>query len=354
MSANSALMKRAAVWFWCALALLGSPGGAQSIPAKSVQHAQLHGRDYVRLRDWAQANGSRIKWFKRDKVVEIAGRYHRLLVVANSARVELDGVYLWLSFPAIPRNDGFYISSLDLQTMLYPLFFPPRSPQKIHTICIDPGHGGKDTGNRIGSQDEKKYTLLLARELQQQLMAAGLRVIMTRTADTFVALEDRPQKALRAGADVFVSLHFNATPVARNEVRGSEVYCLTPLGAASTNTRGRGATSISYPGNRCNSQNILLAYQIQKALTRNSNLEDRGVRRARFQVLREATMPSVVIEAGFMSHPVEGRMIFDPAFRHQVAKTIATGILAYKRTVEQPWRLFVTAANLLRRYGGQT
>jgi N-acetylmuramoyl-L-alanine amidase len=77
---------------------------------------------------------------------------------------------------------------------------------------------------------------------------------------------------------------------------------------------------------------MLLAYHVQRAVSQ--NVADRGVRRARFAVLREATMPAVLIETGFMSHPVEGKKIFDPATRKKTAQSIANGILAYRRSVQ--------------------
>ncbi|HQH03701.1 MAG TPA: N-acetylmuramoyl-L-alanine amidase, partial [Verrucomicrobiota bacterium] len=89
-------------------------------------------------------------------------------------------------------------------------------------------------------------------------------------------------------------------------------------------------------GNRNNSRNLFLAYQVQAALVRNLATEDRGVRRARFAVLRDAAMPAVLIEAGFMSHPVEGRKILTAAYRQQIARAIVEGLLAYKKAVERP------------------
>jgi len=74
---------------------------------------------------------------------------------------------------------------------------------------------------------------------------------------------------------------------------------------------------------------------VQKALTRNLAVEDRGVRRARFAVLRDAVMPAVLIEAGFLSHPVEGRAILSAAYRQKIARAIVEGLLGYKRAVEQ-------------------
>ena len=118
---------------------------------------------------------------------------------------------------------------------------PRKSGKKIKTICLDPGHGGKDPGNRLPGRQEKDYTLRLAFELRDQLKQAGFKVVFTRSSDQFIELSERPELARRAGADLFVSLHFNGTDGGRAEARGSEVYCLTPAGAASTNARGEGA-----------------------------------------------------------------------------------------------------------------
>ncbi len=197
----------------------------------------------------------------------------------------------------------------------------------------NPGHGGNDPGYKVGDKEEKKFTLLLAQELRDQLAKAGFKVSLTRTSDKKIELPMRPELAKRRGADLFISLHFNAFP--QKTVQGTEVYCLTPAGAPSSNARGEGAGAGSSPGNRYNDKNMFLAYQMQKSLTKSLAVEDRGVHRARFWVLRDATMPAVLIEGGFLSHPVEGRKIGDPGYRRQMARAIADAVTAYKRQVEQ-------------------
>jgi N-acetylmuramoyl-L-alanine amidase len=164
------------------------------------------------------------------------------------------------------------------------------------------------------------------------LTRAGFKVSLTRNTDTYIELPQRPELAKRRNADLFLSLHFNAFP--QNTVRGTEVYCLTPSGAPSSNAQGETAGSGWSIGNRNNPKNISLAYQVQKSLTRNLSVEDRGLRRARFWVLRDAAMPAILIEAGFMTHPSEGRKIFDPAYRRQIARAIVEGVLAYKKISE--------------------
>ncbi len=295
--------------------------------------------NYVSLSEWARANVLTIHWLERDKTLQLDGRATHLTFNvdsrSDSRRAQINGVQTWLAFPILYQNGRAMISQIDLEDTLGPVLSPPKTPRgvNIDTICLDPGHGGNDPGFQVGSNDEKKYTLLLAQEVGAQLKAAGFDVVLTRATDVKIPLEDRPAVARRAGADLFVSLHFNATEEGRNEVKGTEIFCLTPAGATSTNARGEGDTRW-VTGNKNDERNMVLAYQMQKSYAKNLNVEDRGVKRARFQVLREATMPAILIEGGFMSHPAEGRKIYDPAYRKQMAKAIVEGIQAYKRVVK--------------------
>jgi N-acetylmuramoyl-L-alanine amidase len=240
-----------------------------------------------------------------------------------------------MAFPAAYDKGEMLVSQLDLAKTIEPLVYLPSSRKKITTIVLDPGHGGKDTGNRTGfgffGHSEKTYTLLLAQELQQQLRAAGFNVLLTRNSDTFVELPARPDLANRRGADLFVSLHFNATQSGKDEVSGPETYCITPVGAASSNAQGEGANYGATPANRVEARSLLLAYQVQRALVRNLPVEDRSVRRARFAVLRDAEMPAILVESGYMTHPQEGKKIFTDAYRKQIAAAIVKGIVSYQK-----------------------
>src|SRR5439155_26975966 len=114
-----------------------------------------------------------------------------------------------------------------------------------------------------------------------------------------------------------------------------EVHSRTRAVASSANGRGDWPDTGASAGHRADAENMLLAYQIQKAMVRSLAVEDRGVKRARFAVLRDAQVPAVLIEAGFMSHPAESKRIFNPDYRRQLAQAIADGILAFKRLVER-------------------
>ncbi len=328
--------------FLLGLALAAGLGCAMGAPRSPEQiQLQVAGREcaYVRLTDWARTNGLKVEWLKKDETIQVTGRSARLFLAVDSCEALINGIQVWLLCPLAHRNGTVYIAQEDLRSTLHPILSPPTNclgASRIRSICLDPGHGGKDPGFCVGNNVEAKCNLLLAKELRQQLTRAGFKVALTRNSDSAVELADRPEQAKRRKADLFVSLHFNAAEAAPNSVRGTEVYCLTPAGAASTNARGEAGNCAPCPGNHLNDKNLFLAYLVQKALTRNLETEDRGVRRARFVVLKDAVMPAILIEAGFMSHPGEGRKILDPTYRRQIAQAIVEGLLCYKKAVEPP------------------
>ena len=300
--------------------------------------AIINGQSYVPLADWARANGLKCFWLKRGDEVAATNRTARLVFDKDSRMVEVNGTDVALSFPVAADHGVLLAAQMDLNTAIRPLLFLPRvtDAKRITTICLDPGHGGKDTGNHTFWHSEKTYTLALALELRDQLQKAGFNVILTRSKDAHVELPDRPALANRRGADLFVSLHFNATPTGKNEVEGPQTYCITPVGASSTDAQGEGANFGPTMANRCEDKSLLLAYQVQKSLVKNLGAKDRGVRRARYWVLRDATMPAILVEGGYMTHPVESKKIYNVTYRHQMAQAILIGILTHQRLVSPP------------------
>jgi N-acetylmuramoyl-L-alanine amidase len=311
-----------------------------ALPARA---AFVNGQNYVPLADWARGNG--FYGFTRNRGLEIVltNRTVRLVFDVDSAQAQINGVNVRLSFPVANVKGVPLIAQFDLDKTIRPLLFPSRyiEPKKITTICLDPGHGGKDSGNRVGSgffsHYEKNYTLPLAFELRDQLKKLGFNVILTRTKDVYVGLPDRPALANKLGADLFISLHFNATATGRDEAEGPETYCITPAGVASSNAHGESGEFGSAIGdgpataNHFENKSLLLAYEMEKSLVQNLGVEDRGVRRARFAVLRDAAMPAILIEGGYMTNPTESKRIYDAAWRKQMAAAVVKGILAYQK-----------------------
>ncbi|HAM73791.1 MAG TPA: hypothetical protein DCM86_19325 [Verrucomicrobiales bacterium] len=296
----------------------------------SGRAVSFNGREYVRVSQWARTNGLEVRWTAPGVELHVTGPHLSLVLTHDSRRIRINGIGVWISGAVVMRDQEAYLPALDVPTTLRPLLSPRRPPGGgIHTICLDPGHGGDDTGKRDGPRNEKQFTLLLARELGRLLEKGGYKVVYTRTSDQKVDLPTRPEIARQAKADLFLSLHFNAFegPAAQ----GLEVYCLTPVGASSTNANGEGADSPACVGNRFDERNVQLAFELQKTLVRRLGREDRGMRRARFAVLRDAAMPAVLIEGGFMSSPSESKWIYSSSERSKLAQAIVEALANYKR-----------------------
>jgi N-acetylmuramoyl-L-alanine amidase len=303
--------------------------GAAPAPLSQLGRVLLGGHEYVRLPDWARLNGLQLTWLSPQEL-RLTNRSARVGFTVNSQRVAVNGVNVFLSAPISLQNGTPCVSPVDLQATLQPLLWPARrAGSRFNHICLDAGHGGRDTGNREGGRFEKDYTLAMARELAAQLRKAGYKVFLTRSWDTWVELDERAEAARQRGAQLFISLHFNAA--ASSEARGAEVYCLTPAHTASTNARGEGADTGTLPGNLQNDANLQLAYQLQRSLVSRLDLEDRGVRRARWAVLRPAHVPAVLVEGGFMSNPAEMKKIASSAWRRQLAEALVAGVKNYER-----------------------
>jgi N-acetylmuramoyl-L-alanine amidase len=312
------------------LAILLAAGVIAADPARADF---INGHTYVALSTWAHANGFHGYTLDQGTEFVLTNKSSRLVFDQDSADASINGINVRLSFPIAK---GGFISQLDADTAIRPLVYPQKpSARTVTTICLDPGHGGKDTGYRIGrifAHNEKTYTLALGLELRRQLQKAGYNVILTRDKDVYPELSARPDLANRHHADLFISLHFNSFPSDPKSVEGPETYCITPVGAASSNdSEGVGAGHGACAANHFQDKSLLLAYQVQRTLVRNLGVTDRSVRRARFEVLRTAEMPAILIEGGYMSHPTEGKRIFDPGWRQQMAAAIVRGIMNYQK-----------------------
>lgn len=179
----------------------------------------------------------------------------------------------------------------------------PRVPKTRPVVVIDPGHGGKDVGAiGVGGIHEADIILPISQQVARILEQRGIQVVMTRNSDYFVDLAPRVEMAKRADADVFVSIHANAI-VNRPDVNGVETYYF-----------GNGA---------------VLARTIHNSILQSLDINNRGVRRARFFVLRNNPMPAVLVETGYVTSPSESRRLADPAYQSQMAAAIARGILQY-------------------------
>jgi N-acetylmuramoyl-L-alanine amidase len=307
------------------------------VTLERLRPVRVFGIDYLKLDTWAEACQMKRSQKPGEEEVLLTNRWAKLQLKINSRKAQINGIVVYLSNAIVIQNGAVYISLLDLRTLIHPVLFPARSkpPRRIKVVALDPGHGGKDPGNQEGSQLEKDYTLRLAKEIRSRLSQHGIKVVLTRDSDKFIPLERRPAWAGEQGADVLLSLHFNATSRPDNRLKGVEVYCLTPEEARSTAGHGEGIPTRGCLGNRQDTRNALLAYQVHKSMVTSLDVDDLGLRRARWMVLRNAEMPAILIEGGYMSDPQEARRIYSPTHCQQLAQAIIDGLLAYKRLVER-------------------
>jgi N-acetylmuramoyl-L-alanine amidase len=217
---------------------------------------------------------------------------------------------------------------------------------KVRSIMLDPGHGGHDPGATADGLHEKDVALAIALRLKEVLQARhpDLKIGMTRSDDAFVPLNRRPELAKAFGADLFVSIHLNANPIRR--FSGVETYFLnltSDAGALAVAAR-ENATSEKKVSDLngilldlLRDTNILesskLASALQTSLVerlRDANpVRDLGVKQAPFMVLIGAEMPSVLVEAGFVTNPEESRRLKDPGYVSSIAEGIHAGLQKY-------------------------
>jgi N-acetylmuramoyl-L-alanine amidase len=314
-----------------ALAILAAAGAL--LPAAAAPRRADPVRPTVDLEELGRSYGLAVERVRPGRELRLRSRWTRLEFAADSREIAWNGYRLFLGEPVAAQGRRLKISGVDRRTALLPLLDPSSVPPPgaLRVIAIDAGHGGHDvgTGNARLGVVEKTFTLDVARRLEACLRPQGYRIVLTRADDRYVGLPDRPAIANRAGADLFVSIHFNSLPN-NGRIGGVETYALTPAGVRSTAAAARGADDrIVHPGNRQDHWNTVLCAAIHRQLVDRLRAPDRGMKRARFAVLRTIRCPAVLVEAGFLSNETEARKIRTPAYRQHIAQAIAAGIHDY-------------------------
>lgn len=312
------------------IVLLWSESATAAVSSWKIQ--RIGGRDYLPVAQIASFYQMRVLP-RGDRGVVLDGNGRRLEFAKGSREARIDGVKHWLSFPVQYFAGRYYVSRMDLSKTIDPLMRPHRIPglNPVHTVVLDPGHGGHDRGavNRWGA--EKNYNLDLSRRIRPYLQKAGLRVVITRGRDEFIPLERRPAIANKLGeGTIFVSVHCNAAATRTSLATGFEVFSLSPRGAPNSHDDYLTRRSFSAErGHKFDFANHALATSIHHAMLGRVPMFDRGVKRARFAVLRYAGVPAVLIECGFMSNPQDARKLHSAAWRERLAESVAQGILEY-------------------------
>ena len=320
-------------WFVVAfLALAVAISQGPTLAADDWHIIKVSGQDYLSVDNISRFYGLPAGISGSGEKVDFETVKNPLEFVSGSREVIINGARSWLCFPVIEHDGKYLVSRTDVSKTIEPLVRPHRVPKvgKVQTVVLDPGHGGYDKGQVSRYGYEKDFALDVARKLRPLLQAKGLRVIMTREGDYFVPLEVRAQIANAARDSIFVSVHFNATNDDPNAT-GFEIFSFTPRGAPSTSDSAVAPSALStQPGSNVDAQSMALSACIYHSLLGHIPEYDRGIKRARFAVLRLTKVPAVLIEGGFLTERGECKLIAQKEWRAKLARAISVGIESYR------------------------
>lgn len=225
--------------------------------------------------------------------------------------------------PLTSAQPPYRTSQIDTPASIYlknPLRLDPIKPSLIihkGIIFLDPGHGGHDIGTQSISKpryQEKSLNLVTANFVKDYLQQLGYHIFLTRQEDVYISLDKRAQLANEQKPTIFVSIHYNSAP--SSEAQGIEVYFYQ-----STENKSR------------TSKSKKLAQTILKHTIKQTQAKSRGVKHGNFAVIRETTMPAVLVEGGFMTNEEELKNLKDPSYLKRLAWGVAKGIDEYLSSI---------------------
>lgn len=318
-----------------ALACLG--GGLAWALAQPAQAAW----NVIKLGEREYITAQNIKDFYRFPALERSGpgvtfRSPKLVMRLRSGSQEMfvNGVKFMLSLPVSSHGKDVLISRVDLSKLIDPVLRPSHiaTARPFTTVVIDPGHGGHDGGARGVFGKEASYALDTSIRLAKQLQARGLRVVMTRTSDTYPSLPRRVEIGNATPNSIFVSVHFNS---GGSSAQGVETYALAPQGTNRSRKEGNENDGVRFQGNTRDSENIALATAVHAAMLYHLKAVDRGILRDRWFLLKGIQSPGILVEGGFVTSPVECAKINTPQYRELLAQSIAAGIVNFRKAISR-------------------
>jgi N-acetylmuramoyl-L-alanine amidase len=192
-------------------------------------------------------------------------------------------------------------------------------------VVVDAGHGGYDGGAVANGIVEKTLSLQLARLLQQELAEAGVRVLMTRSTDRFLELEERCQIAAEARAAAFVSLHLNTSSAPG--VSGIETYYSSHTGLVFGQVRGEPRKARAAEA---------LARLVQRRAVASVEAEDRGIKDSQILVVKRSPCPAVLVECGFLTNKEEANLLSRKSYQNQLVRGIREGVVEFLKGMPIP------------------
>ncbi|MGI8891480.1 MAG: N-acetylmuramoyl-L-alanine amidase family protein [Chthoniobacterales bacterium] len=319
--------------------------GALAQAAPDWQIVKIGGREYLTADNVAQFYGLPTGVSPVERHLRLDNGKNSIEIQLDSREMMINGVRNWLCFPVMEKDGQLLISRVDLAKTLEPQLRPQMIPNlgQFKTVILDPGHGGYDKGAISPYGYEKDFALDVARNIKPLLEARGLTVKMTRDSDIFVPLELRARIANASKDAIFVSIHFNATD-ANPTAQGFEIFSLTPRGAPSTADDALALRFMNMQaGSPVDAPSLALSMSVFHSVVGHFSEVDRGIKRARFAVLRLTQIPAILVEGGFLTERGESRLIAQSAWRAKLAQSIATGILGYKDLVDNKKRPMMMA-----------
>jgi len=326
----------------------------------SAHRVSVGGQRYLPLEALAKQLKGHQLWDSETQIWSLAAGNRELRAAANIPLVLVNGSAHTLKHPPLLQEGRFLLPEEVWAQWLAGWTTAPAVPRRVpikrlRTIVVDAGHGGKDPGAvSRGGLYEKTVTLDIARRLRDLLTREGFRVVMTRYDDRFVSLRQRSAIANREAGDLFISVHVNASR--SRGVSGFEAYYLSE--ATDDNARALAAAEnaslpdevgeavpseteaiiwdLLYTEHRAAS--TILADRVCQGLVRKGlPVRNRGVKSARFAVLKGARMPAVLVEVGFISHRSEEARLRKPSYRRQLAEGIRNGIVKFRDDLERQY-----------------
>ena len=287
---------------------------------------------------FAKQHGLTLQWLEPGKRFQLTGTGPRVEFEVGSREFSIDGARAFLGEAIRMPQKKALISRIDAERFVGPILRPSAAgpAPALRVIALDAGHGGRDSGkvNPRLKVSEKTLTLDMVNRMKPLLEKQGYRVVLTRTEDRFVELAERAEIADRAGADLFISVHFNSVESGAERVTGVEVFTMTPQHQLSTDQNPDSQASKANPGNLYDGWNAVLGHCLHKAMLDDMKVPDRGLKHGRLAVLRLSSCPAALVEAGYLSHPDETRKLMKPAYRQQIAEALADGVSNYARALE--------------------
>jgi len=316
------------------------------VPALSAYHAPA--TENVSVIEIAAKLGLKGTWIETGRKIVFSDRARRLVLEADRRETEINGLRVFLGSPVVARHGQLYVSTGDFERCLVPLLRPALIGAPSHrpkVIVLDPGHGGADNGmeNPKLRLKEKELTLDVALRLEKLLEARGYTIVLTRTGDRPLSpdkktdFKRRDELANRAGADLFVSIHFNSL-YPDTKTSGTEVYVFTRTGQRSDRALGFGEEDDtereSAPVNRHDAWSAVLAQALHRDVIASLKTLDRGQKTMHSAVLRGLDCPGVLVESLFLSNDAEARRAAAPAYRQQIAEALCAGIADYADVID--------------------